>query len=235
MSSLPMGFSCAVACVTALLGQDAARIGKHRIGETLQEWQSIEPKRANDISPHRLGESFDEWANIEGIEFKETCPKQMIRKVPMCHELWTIRDLGMRVTYHNDRGDWEFDERRLIDFTAKGLSPLHSLATEESDTPDRKIRTIGGRRYEWNFLNGRLSDVTVTPNWGDDNTEALDRASSFESEVDMLTGTASRRSTRRNSTRTPSERIGSARMSFGISRTVPSLLRPRPRSSRDKA
>jgi len=134
-------------------------IGAHQLGETLQEWLSIEklasPQKTN-IAPHRLGETFAEWLKFNQMDLDGLCPKNKPND-GLCNHLLQIRDTGSGDLYTTDQFSrtlgWRFIGGKVADYSFD-----HTWQNE-------RVTTSNNRAYKWQFSDEQLSAVSVTPDW----------------------------------------------------------------------
>jgi hypothetical protein len=165
----------------------AIRIGQHQIRETLQEWSGLETSTnpqttQTELSPHRIDEGFADWLKINRMDLDDICGKHKRSDTTMdfkavCKRLTATRETGAGDFYttnqYNRTFGFRFKDGTLAAYTSDGGSTWHTSEDREVDlhcniaSEDRSSRCTTGnnRAYTWKFLNGRLSEVLVSPDW----------------------------------------------------------------------
>ena len=188
------------------------RIGQHQIGETLQEWQAREPpapSRPSEIAPHKIDETIAEWLRLNNLDLASICQKHHEKDEhhtdfkAVCRNLTAIRDAGHGEFYTTDQTGhtfgWTFVDGRVADYTRDGKRPdveqfTASMAVTQND-PNVKVTKTDSREFTWKFHDGKLAEVSVTPNWlaiyAKYSEEGIARhpevVPAFQDEVDFLT------------------------------------------------
>jgi hypothetical protein len=160
---------------------DPTSIGKHHIGETLQEWQEREPvapgQNQTAISPHRLTETFTEWLRLNSLDLADICKPHHERDQhrtdfrTLCKTLSAIRDTGTgefsTIDQTGKTVDWSFADGKVSDYSIGGVHAglEEVVAAMPSHDPGVRVTRTNEREFTWNFANGKLAEVTVTPNW----------------------------------------------------------------------
>jgi hypothetical protein len=202
-----------MAVAVIAFGQVApTRVGQHQIGETLQDWQAREPVASpprSDIAPHKIDETFAEWLRLNNLDLTSICQKRHEKDEhhtdfkAVCKNLSAIRDSGhgefYTTTQTGQTFGWTFVNGHVADYSVNGKHPdleqfTASMGAAQTD-PNVRVTRTDSREFTWKFLDGKLAEVTVTPNWlaiyakYSDEGIALhpEVVPAFQDEVDFLT------------------------------------------------
>jgi hypothetical protein len=164
------------------LGQ-ATHIGKHQIGETLDDWYTREPGQQNVsggmaeynirklLAPHRFGETFAEWVRLSG--FSLDCTKgSYTYSLPsgghLCKTLTAIAGSGQGVVDEKDglNAGFKFYNGLLLAFSDPGRTSWGGRSWHEQHVPtkdDELVIASNHRLYTYKFSDGKLSVVYIIP------------------------------------------------------------------------
>jgi hypothetical protein len=167
----------------ALAPGQATHIGKHQIGETLDDWYSREPDQPNvsggmveynirkRLAPHRFGETFAEWMRLFG--FSLDCTKgSYTYGLPsgshLCKTLTTIAGSGQGVVDERDglNAGFKFYNGLLLAFSDPGRTSFGGRSWHEQHVPtkdDELVIASNHRLYTYKFSDGKLSVVYIIP------------------------------------------------------------------------
>ncbi len=183
-------------------------IGKHKIGETLQDWFRLKPdavrNEQSEISPHRTGETFGEWLTLNQIDLGNICQKhkrsdKLMDYQSVCKKLSAIQETGQGEFYTTGESGrtlgWLFNGGRMTRYSVGDGAWQDGVPADAKDS--EIVTTANGRSYDWEFTDGKLSAVSVTPDWKEIyshySREAIashpEAVPAFPDEINLLTHT----------------------------------------------